>query len=81
MGELETEIATLFERLQTRALRNQRSLEQEAVAAFEAVLAPAAEERTAEIARIIAETNAARSRMPRFLTDEEIAAAVREGRD
>ena len=61
------------------ARRHHRSVDEEAVAVFEQAL-PQEPSREEEIARIIKETDEARSRMTRFMTDDEIDAAKAEGR-
>lgn len=66
--------------LKTQARENRRSLNQEALAVFERVLVPEKTSRAAEIARIMSETDEARSKMKRFMTDEEIDVAIEEGR-
>ena len=70
---------TLHAALTRLARMHHRSVDEEAVAVFEKAL-PKEPSREEEIARIIKETDEARSRMTRFMTDEEIDAAVEEGR-
>lgn len=70
----------VHEMLKTQARANRRSLNQEALALFERVLVREKGGRAAEIARIMSETDEARSKMKRFMTDEEITAALEEGR-
>lgn len=67
--------------LKQQARENRRSLNQEALALFERVLVPEKAARAAEIDRIMAETQAARSRMKKFMSADEIDAAIEEGRD
>lgn len=69
----------LHDALKRQARTHHRSVDEEAVAVFEQAL-PKEPSREEEVARIIAETNEARSRMKRFMTDEEIEAAKDEGR-
>ncbi len=69
----------LHHTLKRLARMHHRSVDEEAVAVFEQVL-PKEPSRAAVVARIIQETDEARSRMKRFLTDEEIEAAKEEGR-
>lgn len=66
--------------LKQQAQEHRRSLNQEALAVFERALVPKKKERTAEVSRIVAETNEARSRMNRFMTDDEISDAIEDGR-
>jgi plasmid stability protein len=69
----------LHDTLKRLARTHRRSVDEEAVAVFEQAL-PKPPSREEEIADIIARTHAARARMKRFMTDEEIDAAVEEGR-
>lgn len=69
----------LHDTLKRLARTHHRSVDEEAVAVFEQAL-PKPPSRKTEIARIIEETNAARAKMKRFMTDEEIKAAKEEGR-
>lgn len=70
---------TLHDTLKRLARAHHRSVDEEAVAVFEQAL-PKQPSREEVIADIIARTDAARAKMKRFMTDEEIDAAVEEGR-
>ena len=64
----------------TRLARmHHRSVDEEAVAVFEQAL-PKEPSREEVIADIIARTDASRAKMNSFMTDEEIDAAIEDGR-
>lgn len=69
----------LHEALKRQARTHHRSVDEEAVAVIEQAL-PKEPSREEVIADIIARTDAARAKMKRFMTDEEIDAAIEEGR-
>ncbi len=70
---------SLHTALHRLARKHHRSVDEEAVAVFEQAL-PTELSRAEIVADIIARTHAARARMKRFMSDEEIDAAKIEGR-
>ena len=69
----------LHDTLKRLARMHHRSVDEEAMAVFEQAL-PKPPNRAEVVADIIARTHAARAKMKRFMTDEEIEAAKEEGR-
>lgn len=71
-------------RLKTRAKQNRRSLNQEVIAELSRIedlnLLDETERKQQRAEEVIAKVDAMRSRMKRFLTAEEIDAAIEEGR-
>ena len=70
----------LHKLLKAQARQNRRSVNQEAIAVFEGVLAPKEASRVEEVARILNEIDEDRALMPQFLSAREIDEAVEEGR-
>ena len=71
---------SIHELLRAQARQNRRSVNQEAIAVFEEVLAPKKASRAEEVARSVERVRVLRSKMKRFMTDAEIKAAKEEGR-
>lgn len=71
---------SVHELLKTRARQNRRSVNQEAIAVFEGVLAPKPTTRAEEVARILNEIDEDRALMPQLLSAREIDEAIEEGR-